>query len=74
MKLSDVMSAADLAIFAEAALLLFFGVFLLVLVRAAWPGRGDTWSELGRLPLEDDQTDGAGANECRAVDAKGGAR
>lgn len=54
MKLSDVMGAADLAIFAEVALLLFFGVFLVVLLRAAWPGNGATWSELGRMPLEDD--------------------
>jgi cbb3-type cytochrome oxidase subunit 3 len=61
MKLSDVMGAADLAIFAEAALVLFFGVFLLVLVRAAWPGHSETWSKLGRMPLDDDQRSASGS-------------
>lgn len=38
MKLSDVMGAADLAIFAEIGLVLFMAVFLGVVVRVCGPG------------------------------------
>jgi len=71
MKLSDVMGAANLAIFAEAALVLFFVVFVLVLVRAAWPDKDGTWSRLGRLPLEDDR---ASTDRANTVDAEGSAQ
>lgn len=52
MKLSDVVGAADLAIFAEVALVLFFCAFAAVLVRACWPGTDASWHKLGHLPLE----------------------
>ena len=55
MKLSDVMGAANLTIFAEAALLLFFAVFVAVVVRSVWHKDSAAWSRLGRLPLDDDQ-------------------
>jgi hypothetical protein len=54
MKLSDVMGAADLAIYAEVALVLFFVAFAVVLLRAVWPGQGASWDDLGRLPLDGD--------------------
>lgn len=57
MKLSDIMGAADLAIYAEIALVLFFAAFAVVLLRAVWPGQGATWDDLGRLPLEGDAAD-----------------
>lgn len=50
MKLSDVMSAANLAIYAEVALIIFFIVFLLIVFRVL---RGKKeWHRARYLPLE----------------------
>jgi hypothetical protein len=54
-KLSDVMGAADLAVFAEGALVLFFAAFVVVLLRSLCSDR-DATTELSRLPLADEQT------------------
>jgi cbb3-type cytochrome oxidase subunit 3 len=54
MKLSDVMSAANLAVYAEIGLLIFLVVFLLVCVRVLWPGQKGLFDELGSLPLVDE--------------------
>jgi hypothetical protein len=52
MKLSDVMSAANLAGYAEIALVVFFVVFLLVALRVA---RGKKeWHRARFLPLDGD--------------------
>jgi cbb3-type cytochrome oxidase subunit 3 len=51
MKLSDIMSAAGLAIYAEIALVIFFLVFLLVVWRVL---RGKKeWNRARYLPLDD---------------------
>ncbi len=53
MKLSDVMSAAGLAGWAEVALVIFFVAFLLVCVRVARGNR--EWQRARYLPLEGDR-------------------
>lgn len=53
MKLSDVMGAADLAIFAEVGLVLFMAVFLGVVVRVLWPGRRSLDEELVQIPFSE---------------------
>ena len=51
MKLSDIMSAAGLAIYAEIALVIFFVVFLLVVWRVLRGKR--EWQRARYLPLDD---------------------
>lgn len=53
MKLSDVMSAMQLAGYAEVALVIFFGVFVLVAIYVA-RGRKERFEHASRLPLDDD--------------------
>jgi cbb3-type cytochrome oxidase subunit 3 len=53
-KLSDVMSAAGLTSWAEAALLLFFFAFLALVVWLLRSRRAD-WEHARHLPLEDSQ-------------------
>jgi cbb3-type cytochrome oxidase subunit 3 len=57
-KLSDVVSAAGLSIYAEIALVLFLGAFLSVVLRLYWPGRDRAGRDrsldaAARLPLDD---------------------
>lgn len=52
MKLSDIMSAAGLSIYAEVALLIFLGVFLAVALDVFRSSRRHEAASL--LPLEDD--------------------
>ena len=52
MKLSDIMSAAGLSIYAEVALLIFLGVFLAVALDVFRSNRRHEAASL--LPLEDD--------------------
>jgi hypothetical protein len=52
MKLSDVMSAMDLAAYAEVGLLLFFGAFALVAIDLY--RKGPRLEHLARLPIEND--------------------
>ena len=54
MKLSDIMSHAGLAGYAEVALVLFLIAFLIVAVRTFWPSRSREMERAARLPLEDD--------------------
>lgn len=54
MKLSDIMSAADLAIYAEVGLVLFLAAFLAVVVRVLWPGRDDAYDKAVMIPLSDE--------------------
>lgn len=58
MKLSDVVSGAGLAIYAEIALVLFLLAFVGVVLRLYWPGRGGAARDAAlaasaRLPLDD---------------------
>lgn len=56
MKLSDVMSAAGLAAYAEIGLCLFLAVFVSVVVRTFRRGEGAEFEHLERLPLGEDDT------------------
>ena len=51
MKLSDVMSAADLAIYAEVGLVLFLAAFVGVVVRVLWPGHDDDFDQALMIPF-----------------------
>jgi cbb3-type cytochrome oxidase subunit 3 len=53
MKLSDVMSAADLAGYAEIGLVIFLIAFVAVAVKVFWPGQTAHFERLGRIPLDD---------------------
>jgi len=53
MKLSDIMSAANLTLYPMIALILFLAVFLAVAVRLLLPGREAEWERDAALPLED---------------------
>lgn len=54
MRLSDVMSAMDLATFPQVALVLFLGVFVVVVVRVYVRGRAADFEGVSRLPFDDD--------------------
>lgn len=54
MKLSDVMSAADLAIYAEVGLILFLAAFVGVVIRVLWPGRQSDYDKALMIPLSDE--------------------
>lgn len=58
MKLSDVMSAMDLAVFAEMGLVIFLGVFVLVAVQVLRGNSEGQWERARSLPLCDGQVDG----------------
>lgn len=53
MKLSDVMSAADLAIYAEIGLLIFLTAFMGVVVRLVFQ-KSESFDEAAAIPLDDD--------------------
>jgi cbb3-type cytochrome oxidase subunit 3 len=53
--ISDVVGASGLSHYAEIALLIFFGVFLVVGLRALFSNRA-AMERAARLPLEDDST------------------
>lgn len=54
MKLSDIMSAAGLSIYAEVALMIFFGVFLAVALDVFSSARRHEAARLLPLELDDD--------------------
>ena len=54
MKLSDVMSHAGLAGYAEVALILFFVVFVAVVVRTLLWSNREELDHVSHLPLDDD--------------------
>ena len=56
MKLSDIMSNAGLAIYAQVALVLFFGVFIAVTIRTYAPSRRGVLDDAALLPLDDGHT------------------
>jgi len=55
MKLSDVMGAAGLSVYAEVALVLFFLAFAVVVFQVASRARARDWEEASRLPLSDSE-------------------
>jgi cbb3-type cytochrome oxidase subunit 3 len=59
MKLSDVMSAAGLAGYAEIGLCIFLFVFVAVAVRTFRRGQQHEFAHLADLPLQSDETDGS---------------
>jgi cbb3-type cytochrome oxidase subunit 3 len=68
MKLSDIVSGAGLAMYAEIALLMFFVVFLAILMRTLFANR-ESLERAARMPLEDEQT--ATSDEHHPTDAPG---
>ncbi len=56
MKLSDIMSHANLAVYAEIAMVIFMLVFVLMAVRLWLPGQQQALRDAARLPLDDDPT------------------
>jgi len=66
MKLSDVMGAADLSIYAEVGLVLFLLAFLGVVVRVLSPKNDQEHNEAQMLPLNDEMIPALGA-ASRAV-------
>jgi cbb3-type cytochrome oxidase subunit 3 len=54
MKLSDIMSHAQLSFYTEVALVLFLGVFIAVTISTFMPSRHREMEVASRLPLEDD--------------------
>jgi cbb3-type cytochrome oxidase subunit 3 len=56
MKLSDVMSAAGLASYAEVGLCIFFFVFVAVSARTFRRGQAQEFARLGALPLADEHS------------------
>lgn len=54
MKLSDVVSASGLSIYAIVALVLFVGAFVAVVVMIFRPGVKARYAEDARIPLDDD--------------------
>jgi cbb3-type cytochrome oxidase subunit 3 len=66
-KLSDVMSAAGLSSWAEAALVIFLVVFLSLAIRLL-RHRSASFDEHAALPLADDDTRGAHSTPSRSGD------
>ena len=54
MKLSDIMSAAGLSIYAQIALVLFLAAFLAITIRTFAPSRSREMEDASRIPLDDD--------------------
>jgi cbb3-type cytochrome oxidase subunit 3 len=54
MKLSDVVSASGLSIYAIVALVLFVGAFIAVVLLTFRPGAREKHARDARLPLDDD--------------------
>ncbi len=54
MRISDIVSSMDLAMFPQIALFIFLGVFAAVSVRAMRKRHTQEFSEAAQLPLQDD--------------------
>ena len=63
MKLSDVMSAAGLSVYAVVALVLFLGAFVAITLRTLAPGAAAQHAADARLPLTDDDGPAARVRE-----------
>ncbi len=54
MKLSDIMGAANLSVYAEVAMILFIAAFLVIVIAIFAPGRQKTYDAASRMPLDDE--------------------
>ena len=54
MKLSDIMGAANLSVYAEIAMVLFIVAFLVIVIATFAPGRQKTFDAASRMPLDDE--------------------
>ncbi len=54
MKLSDIMSAANLSAYAEVAMILFLIAFVAIVIAIFAPGRQQTYDAASRMPLDDE--------------------
>jgi cbb3-type cytochrome oxidase subunit 3 len=54
MKLSDVMSHANLAFYAEVAMLIFMATFIGIVIWLFWPSRRDALERHRSMPLSDE--------------------
>lgn len=57
MRLSDIMSAMELSVYPQVALVIFLGVFAAVVLRTFARGRKNELEKLAMLPLEDGMTE-----------------
>ena len=55
MRLSEIMSHAGLAFYAEVALVLFFIVFVAIALRVLAPSRKAEYDAAARMPLDDER-------------------
>lgn len=55
MKLSDIMSHAQLSFYTQVALVIFLTVFIAIAIRTFLPSRRAELDAASRLPLEDDR-------------------
>jgi len=54
MRLSEIMSQAGLAFYAEVALVIFFVIFVAVVLRVLAPSRKADYDAAARIPLDDE--------------------
>jgi cbb3-type cytochrome oxidase subunit 3 len=54
MKLSDIMGAAGLSVYAEIAMILFIVAFVAIVIATFAPSRQKTYDAASRMPLDDE--------------------
>lgn len=54
MRLSDIMSAANLSAYAEVAMILFIVAFVVIVIAIFAPGRQRMYDAASRMPLDDE--------------------
>ncbi|MBI2406929.1 MAG: cbb3-type cytochrome c oxidase subunit 3 [Gemmatimonadetes bacterium] len=54
MRLSDIMGAANLSVYAELAMILFLAAFVVIMIAIFAPGRKHTYDAASRMPLDDE--------------------
>ncbi len=54
MRLSDIMGAADLSVYAEIAMLLFIAAFVAIVISIFAPSRKRMYDDASRMPLDDE--------------------
>ncbi len=54
MRLSDIMGAANLSVYAEIAMILFIVAFIAIVILIFSPGRQRTYDAASRMPLDDE--------------------
>jgi cbb3-type cytochrome oxidase subunit 3 len=54
MRLSDIMGAANLSVYAEIAMILFIAAFVAIVIAIFAPGAQRTYDAASRMPLDDE--------------------